>query len=235
MNKFFDKKEDGFFILYSLSFIIPSFLFLKYANGGVFYGWKPVALLFFLLGVFFSYTHSRSTKSILPKMLSILLLIYISKFLIELIIKSNSDEDGYWGFHISFFIEFVLLCLVFLLFLEILETLFKRALINGLSLKSINKTVLFLITVLWLVFGKSTFNRVLLGFTHPNEIAKKLYEDSSISYKIGAYCNDGWESDATGSGACSHHGGVELWKYKTFYLKSKGKCYQEALEISWIE
>ena len=122
-----------------------------------------------------------------------------------------------------------------MLFLEILERLFNMTLIKRIRLKSINKTVLILIAVLWLIFGKSAFNRVLLGFTYPDEIANKLYLDASESYRIGAYCKDGWESDATGSGACSHHGGVETWKYKTVYLKSKSKCYQEALEISWIE
>lgn len=29
--------------------------------------------------------------------------------------------------------------------------------------------------------------------------------------RVGAICNDGWRSDATGSGACSHHGGVAYW------------------------
>jgi hypothetical protein len=37
-------------------------------------------------------------------------------------------------------------------------------------------------------------------------------------HRIGAVCNDGWESKATGSGACSHHGGVSCWKY------SDGTC-----------
>ena len=27
----------------------------------------------------------------------------------------------------------------------------------------------------------------------------------------GAHCKDGWYSDATGQGACSHHGGVSSW------------------------
>lgn len=27
----------------------------------------------------------------------------------------------------------------------------------------------------------------------------------------GAICEDGWRSEATGSGACSSHGGVERW------------------------
>jgi putative peptide zinc metalloprotease protein len=37
-------------------------------------------------------------------------------------------------------------------------------------------------------------------------------------YRIGAICNDGTSSTATGSGACSHHGGVRCWKY------SDGTC-----------
>jgi hypothetical protein len=31
--------------------------------------------------------------------------------------------------------------------------------------------------------------------------------------RIGAVCNDGTHSEATGSGACSHHGGVHHWLY----------------------
>ena len=31
--------------------------------------------------------------------------------------------------------------------------------------------------------------------------------------RIGAICKDGWRSSATGSGACSHHGGVAYWLY----------------------
>ena len=29
--------------------------------------------------------------------------------------------------------------------------------------------------------------------------------------RIGAKCNDGSNSSATGRGACSHHGGVDYW------------------------
>jgi hypothetical protein len=37
-------------------------------------------------------------------------------------------------------------------------------------------------------------------------------------YRIGAICTDGTRSTATGSGACSHHGGVRCWLY------SDGTC-----------
>ena len=29
--------------------------------------------------------------------------------------------------------------------------------------------------------------------------------------RTGARCNDGTKSNATGRGACSHHGGVDYW------------------------
>lgn len=32
--------------------------------------------------------------------------------------------------------------------------------------------------------------------------------------RIGAVCNDGWPSSATGRGACSGHGGVRNWRYE---------------------
>ena len=35
--------------------------------------------------------------------------------------------------------------------------------------------------------------------------------------KIGAKCEDGWDSYSTGSGTCSHHGGVETWRYKYWF------------------
>lgn len=31
------------------------------------------------------------------------------------------------------------------------------------------------------------------------------------SQRAGARCKDGTKSSATGSGACSHHGGVDYW------------------------
>jgi hypothetical protein len=37
-------------------------------------------------------------------------------------------------------------------------------------------------------------------------------------HRIGATCKDGTASTATGSGACSHHGGVSCWQY------SDGTC-----------
>jgi hypothetical protein len=40
------------------------------------------------------------------------------------------------------------------------------------------------------------------------------YYQSQFTVRIGAICRDGWESSATGRGACSHHGGVDHWLYR---------------------
>ena len=36
-------------------------------------------------------------------------------------------------------------------------------------------------------------------------------------HHVGATCNDGTSSNATGSGACSHHNGVNNWKYEYWW------------------
>lgn len=41
---------------------------------------------------------------------------------------------------------------------------------------------------------------------------KQIYYIQNV--RIGAWCNDGTYSNATGSGACSHHGGVAEWVYE---------------------
>ena len=37
------------------------------------------------------------------------------------------------------------------------------------------------------------------------------YAPNTSNYRSGAVCRDGWQSSATGRGACSHHGGVLYW------------------------
>ena len=38
--------------------------------------------------------------------------------------------------------------------------------------------------------------------------------DDDHTERVGAVCNDGSRSEATGQGACSHHGGVKYWLCK---------------------
>ena len=44
-------------------------------------------------------------------------------------------------------------------------------------------------------------------------------------YRVGAICNDGWRSSATGQGACSWHGGVRYWltETKRVFVSGTGK------------
>ena len=55
-----------------------------------------------------------------------------------------------------------------------------------------------------------------------DEVSYEIYDvenskddlEMSMSYvRIGAVCNDGWVTSATGSGACSWHKGVNYWLY----------------------
>lgn len=39
--------------------------------------------------------------------------------------------------------------------------------------------------------------------------------DAPKGKRVGAICNDGWRSYSTGSGTCSHHGGVDYWLYES--------------------
>ena len=45
----------------------------------------------------------------------------------------------------------------------------------------------------------------------PKPKTKKVKVKQTTFYRTGAICRDGWRSRATGSGACSHHGGVYKW------------------------
>jgi hypothetical protein len=45
-------------------------------------------------------------------------------------------------------------------------------------------------------------------------VASFLLVSCNRGQRVGAICNDGWHSSATGSGACSHHGGVDHWIYE---------------------
>ena len=40
-----------------------------------------------------------------------------------------------------------------------------------------------------------------------------IQDNGGNGKRIGAVCNEGWRSYSTGSGACSHHGGVDYWIY----------------------
>lgn len=53
--------------------------------------------------------------------------------------------------------------------------------------------------------------RIKLG---PKPVAPKPLPTKGTQVRVGAECRDGTSSDATGSGACSWHGGVRHWLYE---------------------
>jgi hypothetical protein len=65
---------------------------------------------------------------------------------------------------------------------------------------------------------KYTVFRVLFIVALASAMAFGGREAQGDRQRIGAVCNDGTTSTATGSGACSHHGGVSCWQY------SDGTC-----------
>jgi hypothetical protein len=93
--------------------------------------------------------------------------------------------------------------------------------------------------LIWFTSAQGIFNRIILG-PHDNQaMAELLYKKSrkTKEYRIGAICSDGWESSATGRGACSWHGGVEEWLYETetYYSKSFKECKDEAEQMSLLD
>lgn len=65
---------------------------------------------------------------------------------------------------------------------------------------------------------KQAVFRVLLTVVLASAMAFGGSAAQGDRHRIGALCKDGTESTATGSGACSHHGGVSCWRY------SDGTC-----------
>lgn len=50
-----------------------------------------------------------------------------------------------------------------------------------------------------------------IHWTEPRTYTYTPAPGPSSGYRSGAICRDGWRSNATGRGACSHHGGVAYW------------------------
>lgn len=85
------------------------------------------------------------------------------------------------------------------------------------------------------IVGVFSVPRIIDGLTPIETLTIKIHDRSKYEYRVGATCNDGWNSGATGQGACSHHGGVSKWIYETAYHKTMDECRQEAEKKSWLD
>ena len=107
------------------------------------------------------------------------------------------------------------------------------------TLRKIKVTSLSLFLLIWFTSAQGIYNRIMLGPRDNEVMATYLHEKSlrTSEYRIGAICLDGWYSSATGRGACSWHGGVKEWRYRTekYYSKSYEKCKIEAEQMSLLD
>lgn len=83
------------------------------------------------------------------------------------------------------------------------------------------------------IVGAFASPRIIDGLTPVDTLTIRLHENSKYKYRVGATCSDGWHSNATGRGACSHHGGVSEWLYGYSYHKTMDECKTEAKSLSW--
>jgi hypothetical protein len=77
--------------------------------------------------------------------------------------------------------------------------------------------------------------RTIEGLTSAEKLAAEYYTSSAVKVRVGAICLDGWISYSTGSGTCSHHGGVREWRHKYIYTKTYEDCLKKAYKRSWID
>lgn len=91
------------------------------------------------------------------------------------------------------------------------------------------------ILLLAFIFSYFTLPIIIDGFSSVETNTCKCLEKSKYKYRTGAICKDGWHSNATGRGACSHHGGVREWIYGEAYSKTRAECEELAKHRSWIE
>ena len=204
-----------------------------------------------LIGISFLVGYYHNMKEGKKKILTCILLILVFLVLIVALVKL-------WGIMLdckhSFFLFLSLFLFGFLaieiyLFIKAFSLIYRRLRKEKKIFYSMSKwriwesssfTHFFSITIFvtifsWIFAGQLFMNWVNDKFTNPDVLAKKYYYQSMTTYRVGAVCNDGSDSYATGSGACSHHDGVSYWVEDTLFNKSLEQCKKEAKEFSWVD
>jgi hypothetical protein len=239
----YDKKED-FMMLSGLIATMIALLIKTYFHSLIIFDFLLIFFLLFgvssfLLGGFFIVASGYISKTILPKLLAIIYIGILNKGVINALLNEDADRnffESFFVFHL-FFSLFILILFWQIKFLLNIISIVRKKTIKDYEIKiptSLRTTAL-IVAVIWLCFGKWTFYRIEIGLKSPLEIANKLYKESSVEIRVGAYCEDGTESNSIGRGTCSHHGGVDYWKTETVYNKTYKECYQKAKELSWFD
>lgn len=76
-------------------------------------------------------------------------------------------------------------------------------------MKKINRIVIILLVLFAIAIVPQSCSEK--SPTGSNNSSATYQSETGDCNRVGAICNDGWESTATGQGACSHHGGVKVW------------------------
>ena len=76
---------------------------------------------------------------------------------------------------------------------------------------------------------KRAASKVLFTVMLASVMAFGGMQAQTTRHRIGATCNGATSSSATGSGACSHHGGVSCWQY-SMVLALSHRAYREKTE-----
>ena len=151
------------------------------------------------------------------------------------ILASNSTFEAICQFPLLF-IALIFLCLEALILYALAFLIYNT--IKDLFRKYKTATILIALLI-WFTCAQGIFNRIILGPRDNQAMAELLYKKAreTKEYRIGAICSDGWESSATGRGACSWHGGVEEWLYETeiYHSKSFEECEVEAQQMNLLD
>ena len=147
----------------------------------------------------------------------------------------------YMVFH---FVSGIYIILGLFLFLSIKRCIhnlnhFKKRETKNQNISSFKIKATLVLLLIWLSSSQGIFNRIILGPRDNEKMAIYLHEKSKRKneYRIGAICRDGSSSYATGSGACSWHGGVDEWLYESqdYYKFSYEICLNKAKKMNLLD
>ncbi len=173
-------------------------------------------------------------------LIALLLFSYLGFYFYAEIIRSESIFGKIIGTIFGLFLMLIMLFSTYVVFINAYHSigniLEKKKDNTFRNLKIASFSIFLLI---WFTCAQGIFNRIILGPRDNQAMAEVLYKKAreTKEYRIGAICSDGWESSATGRGACSWHGGVKEWlkETETYYSRSLEECKDEAEQMSILD
>lgn len=173
-------------------------------------------------------------------LIALLLFSYLGFYFYAEIIRSESIFGKIIGTIFGLFLMLIMLFSTYVVFINAYHSIgniLEKKKDN--TFRNLKIASLSIFLLIWFTCAQGIFNRIILGPRDNQAMAEVLYKKAreTKEYRIGAICSDGWESSATGRGACSWHGGVKEWlnKTETYYSKSFEECKDEAEQMSLLD